>query len=71
MRKIIKHHIKGGTRESHPCVQDLQHPILVVDSLAPPSMWCLDSNNPILGLAFVLMLRPFSHELVLFLDFEF
>ena len=28
MRKIIKHHIEGGTRESHPCVQDLQHPRL-------------------------------------------
>ena len=26
MRKIIKHHIEGGTRESHPRVQDLQHP---------------------------------------------
>ena len=25
MRKIINHHIEGGTRESHPCVQDLQH----------------------------------------------
>ena len=23
MRKIIKHHIEGGTRESHPRVQDL------------------------------------------------
>ena len=23
--KIINHHIEGGTRESHPCVQDLQH----------------------------------------------
>ena len=28
MRKIIKHHIEGGTRESHPRVQDLQHPRL-------------------------------------------
>ena len=28
MRKIINHHIKGGTRESHPRVQDLQHPRL-------------------------------------------
>ena len=27
-RKIIKHHIAGGTRESHPRVQDLQHPRL-------------------------------------------
>ena len=25
MMKIIKHHIEGGTRESHPRVQDLQH----------------------------------------------
>ena len=25
MRKIINHHIEGGTRESHPRVQDLQH----------------------------------------------
>ena len=25
MRKIIKHHIEGGTRESHPRVQDLLH----------------------------------------------
>ena len=23
--KIIKHHIEGGIKESHPCVQDLQH----------------------------------------------
>ena len=28
MRKIIKHHIEEGTRESHPRVQDLQHPRL-------------------------------------------
>ena len=28
MRKIIKHHIEGGTRESHPRVQDLLHPRL-------------------------------------------
>ena len=28
MRKIIKHHIEVGTRESHPRVQDLQHPRL-------------------------------------------
>ena len=28
MRKIINHHIEGGTRESHPCVQDLKHPRL-------------------------------------------
>ena len=28
MRKIINHHIEGGMRESHPCVQDLQHPRL-------------------------------------------
>ena len=28
MRKIIKHRIEGGTRESHPRVQDLQHPRL-------------------------------------------
>ena len=28
MRKIINHHIDGGTRESHPRVQDLQHPRL-------------------------------------------
>ena len=28
MRKKIKHHIEGGTRESHPRVQDLQHPRL-------------------------------------------
>ena len=28
MRKIINHHIEGGTRESHPRVQDLQHPRL-------------------------------------------
>ena len=26
MRKIINHHIEGGTRESQPRVQDLQHP---------------------------------------------
>ena len=25
-RKIINHHVAGGTRESHPHVQDLQHP---------------------------------------------
>ena len=25
MRKIINRHIEGGTRESHPRVQDLQH----------------------------------------------
>ena len=25
-RKIIKHHVAGGTHESHPRVQDLQHP---------------------------------------------
>ena len=28
MRKIIKHHIEGGTWESHPRVQDLLHPRL-------------------------------------------
>ena len=28
MRKIIKHHIEGGTWESHPRVQDWQHPRL-------------------------------------------
>ena len=28
MRKIIKHHIDEGTRESHPRVYDLQHPRL-------------------------------------------
>ena len=28
MRKIINHHIEGGTRESHPRVQVLQHPRL-------------------------------------------
>ena len=28
MRKIINHHIEGGTRESHPSVQGLQHPRL-------------------------------------------
>ena len=28
MRKIIKHHIEGGTRESHSRVQDLLHPRL-------------------------------------------
>ena len=28
MSKIIKHHIEEGTRESHPRVQDLQHPRL-------------------------------------------
>ena len=28
MRKVIKHHIQGGTRESHPRVQDLLHPRL-------------------------------------------
>ena len=28
MRKIINHHIEGVTRESHPRVQDLQHPRL-------------------------------------------
>ena len=28
MRKIINHHIERGTRESHPRVQDLQHPRL-------------------------------------------
>ena len=28
MRKIIKHHIEGGSRESHPRVQDLLHPRL-------------------------------------------
>ena len=28
MRKIIKHHIEEGTLESHPRVQDLQHPRL-------------------------------------------
>ena len=28
MRKVIKHHIEGGTRESHPCVQNLLHPRL-------------------------------------------
>ena len=27
-RKIINHHVAGGTRESHPSVQDLQHPRL-------------------------------------------
>ena len=28
MRKIINHHIEGGTREYHPRVQDMQHPRL-------------------------------------------
>ena len=28
MRKIINHHIEGGTRESHSRIQDLQHPRL-------------------------------------------
>ena len=28
MRKIIKHHIEGGIRESHPRVQDLLYPRL-------------------------------------------
>ena len=28
MRKIINHHIEGGTLESHPRVQDLLHPRL-------------------------------------------
>ena len=28
MRKTIKHHIEGGTRESNPRVQDLLHPRL-------------------------------------------
>ena len=28
MRKIIKHHIEGGTLESHPRVKDLLHPRL-------------------------------------------
>ena len=28
MRKIINHYIEGGTQESHPRVQDLQHPRL-------------------------------------------
>ena len=28
MRKIINRHIQGGTRESHPRVQDLRHPRL-------------------------------------------
>ena len=28
MRKIINHHIEGGTRESHPRVQNWQHPRL-------------------------------------------
>ena len=28
MRKIINHHIEGGTWQSHPRVQDLQHPRL-------------------------------------------
>ena len=27
-RKIINHHVAGGTQESHPHVQDLQHPRL-------------------------------------------
>ena len=27
-RKIINHHVAGVTRESHPRVQDLQHPRL-------------------------------------------
>ena len=27
-KKLIKHNVAGGTRESHPRVQDLQHPRL-------------------------------------------
>ena len=27
-KKIINHHVAGGTQESHPHVQDLQHPRL-------------------------------------------
>ena len=50
-RKIIKHHVAGGTGESHPRVQDLQHPRLskprrglqVLDTrmgfLVPPATW--------------------------------
>ena len=50
--KNNQHHIEGGARESHPRVQDLQHPrlgkprrglqiwTLGWDSLVPPSMWC-------------------------------
>ena len=34
MRKIINHHIEGGTRESHHRVQDLQHSRL--DKLRKP-----------------------------------
>ena len=35
MRKIINQHIEGGTRESHPSVQDLQHPRLGLDLQHP------------------------------------
>ena len=59
MRKIIKHHIEGGTRESHPRVQDLLHPRLgkprlglqILDTrmgFPRPSLnEVLDSINPI------------------------
>ena len=41
MRKIINHHIEGGTRESHPRVQDLQHPRL---SKPRPGLQILDTR---------------------------
>ena len=56
MRKIIKHHIEGGTRESYPRVQDLLHlrlgkprrglQILDTRMVFPPSLnVVLDSIN--------------------------
>ena len=59
MRKIINHHIEGETQESHPCVQDLQHPRLgkprrglqILDTRMgfphPSFNMVLDSINPI------------------------
>ena len=65
MRKIINHHIKGGTRESYPRVKDLQHPRLskprhrlqIVNTrigFPPPSLnLVLDSiNGPIVETRF-------------------
>ena len=60
MRKIINHHIEAGTRESHPRVQDLQHPRLCLQiwdtrrmEFPRPSLnVVLDSINPTLVVVF-------------------
>ena len=70
MRKIINHHIEGGTWKSHPFVQDLQHPGLgkprrglqILDTQMrfplPSLNVVLDSINPRIYVPYEMLSHP-------------